>query len=370
MPKLYIGSTEGDPASISNIYNRVISTAISNPLTAADRQLIAGLYFGVENPPTTDGNLTSIVNSFNNVYMPLIASNPSYKIVWIPYLDIKRSPQTWQISPPEEQMAYLQTQFNLLRQFKARIPSNKIVMLVQPGTFFFDAVKTPAIRNRRMSLIYELRDQNTGFQLELDMGLVTGRRDFNAENSYTINAPDKMEMLKEYFAALNNTHFNARNSYPIAIYSGGPNEHGYRNIKANQNEHNNGNHIPYHKGTVRQPVNVLFLNETPYNGFRTRDGIKNSYGGNLIYDINNYIFNGEWNSRLRAFFGGYTPHVADTEIQNGSNVRIRQSARYYGGIPGDLDSHNVVIPAARKGVTYKVDGLRSDRSQVRLQAIN
>ncbi len=79
---------------------------------------------------------------------------------------------------------------------------------------------------------------------------------------------------------------------PVGIYSGGPNEQGYSNIYTNQNLHNTGNHR-----VQDSKQEYSFMNKMPYNEFPY------AYNGNLIYDINNYLFGREpiLSSELKNF---------------------------------------------------------------------
>ena len=338
-PKFYIGSTGNSSGTITSIYQSVISS-----LTTNEKAMIGGVYFGSENPPYSDDSYQDIVNAFTNNVLPILNSNNPHsglKAVWIPFIH-------------PENVHPLADQFEYLNLFKTNSPSNKIVVAIQPGTFYYNVSESEA--NQRMNKIYDSRGQNTGFELEFDMGLLTGRRDGvdDKTGKYTLTAFKKAELLKQYFSELNNTYFD--NNYPIAIYSGGPNEHGYRNISQNLNLHNNGNHIPYHLGSI----NNKWQHKEPYNSTI----FQKHYSGNLIYDINSYIFNGDWNYALTELFEfGYTPPEADKSIQVGSTVKVLESARYYAGTFTE-------IPSQYKNIPYIVDGIRTDGSQIRLQPIN
>ena len=79
---------------------------------------------------------------------------------------------------------------------------------------------------------------------------------------------------------------------PIGVYSGGPNEQGYRDIRNNTNTHNSGNHIPYWEGIDE----TAYATRVHYNHF------PNAYPyGNLIYDINDYIYNGNMSDELNRW---------------------------------------------------------------------
>jgi hypothetical protein len=83
----------------------------------------------------------------------------------------------------------------------------------------------------------------------------------------------------------------------IGIYSGGPNEQGYNNIMGNQNTHNNGNHIPFFDNMGEDS---RYSSGVHYSDFPNFMGSE-PYPGNLIYDINNFLFRGIWNESLTSF---------------------------------------------------------------------
>ena len=137
------------------------------------------------------------------------------------------------------------------------------------------------------------------------MGLVTGR--------IRSSAPDKLLgvdrayphekrawfniYLQEYMKYLKPGTKEYR-TIPIGIYSGGPNEQGYNNIFGNSNTHNLGNHVPALDDITNDfsSINLGKHNHIPYDQFPWRYN-----GGNLIYDINRYLMNGDWLQKLTDF---------------------------------------------------------------------
>jgi len=117
-----------------------------------------------------------------------------------------------------------------------------------------------------------------GMQIEFDMGLVTGRND--ASNTATF-----LQKRQFFEAYLKKVETLKANGIPISVYSGGSNEQGYGNIYGNDNTHNNGNNMTY--------------DQSP-SGTRYSDFPDAYTGGNLIYDINDYIYNGvgQWKNEL------------------------------------------------------------------------
>ena len=124
-----------------------------------------------------------------------------------------------------------------------------------------------------------------GLQFEFDMGLVTGR----TTGTISSDPTEKKRMFNMY---LQEMYWYVDAGIPIGIYSGGPNEQGYSNIHDNRNIHNFGNHLPY----PTESSNPFFYEGLSY------DKYPGAYkGGNLIYDINRFLFNGRWSSRLTNF---------------------------------------------------------------------
>lgn len=134
--------------------------------------------------------------------------------------------------------------------------------------------------------------KRVGIEMEFDMGLLTGRKqaehkDENRNMTYKLrdakSKKDTFGLYLDKFVELKDL------GIPIGVYSGGPNEQGYRDIWNNINTHNSGNHIPYWEG----------IDETAYETGVHYNHFPNAYqGGNLIYDINNFIYNDVWKDSL------------------------------------------------------------------------
>ena len=158
------------------------------------------------------------------------------------------------------------------------------VILIQPGTYFQEGkqIEKGADPLKIMNdLIERINQWNRnrggsrtvfGLQFEMDMGLVTGRDDDN----YSVRSETKRQRLNEYLAAVSQLDEGT----PLGFYSGGPNEQGYSNIHGNSNTHNTGN---YRVQDSDQSFDEG--NGRPYSDF------PGAYNGNLIYDINNFLFN-------------------------------------------------------------------------------
>jgi hypothetical protein len=161
------------------------------------------------------------------------------------------------------------------------------VAILQPGLFYngnwtaFDSIVNYVSRYKALN-----PDSLTqvGIEFEFDMGLVTGRGDVGP----WIPA-DKKIFFNAY---LNRIMPLMAQGVPIGIYSGGPNEQGMNNIYKNINVHNWGNNTVY-------PYGGFDSNSAAYSRIYYRDF--GGYGGNLIYDINNYIYRGTWNPALTDF---------------------------------------------------------------------
>ena len=167
------------------------------------------------------------------------------------------------------------------------------VIIIQPGEFYGGT-------NERFKRVFDAVSEynsaptsstKVGFEMELDMGLVTGRWD--RDPNKRMNPQKKREVFKKYLNKFNELT-KKYPSMPIGVYSGGPNEQGYNNTRFNQYTHNNGNHIPYGDGIVGE----WYATGVYYADFPTEYQYD---AGNLMYDLNEYFYNGIWKPELSPF---------------------------------------------------------------------
>ncbi|MBQ7109104.1 MAG: DUF4855 domain-containing protein [Clostridia bacterium] len=258
-PKLYIGSTEKNGSSAEWIYK-----SIANQEWIKDKDIIAGIYYGCED----------VINYDNEEELELKWSVADYvhkedkEIIWMPYFS------------DDKQLAEIENYIVEARNGRALF--DKII--IQPGAFYGKSSENiEKIMGVVKSYSGEGSSKRVGLEMEFDMGLVTGRKDNN------MDVFNKRTILQEY---LDNLYKLKGMDVPIGVYSGGPNEQGYRDIWNNINTHNSGNHIPYWEGIDES----AYATRVHYNHF------PNAYqGGNLIYDINNYIYNGIMNDNLKKW---------------------------------------------------------------------
>jgi hypothetical protein len=175
-------------------------------------------------------------------------------------------------------------------------------VIIQPGSFYV-AAKAGNIDKilDALNKIYTAKDELTttqiGIEIEFDMGLVTGRNDAGKP----MTPREKITAAREYLLKINPEYLASEypniGAIPIGIYSGGPNEQGYNNINVNNNVLNNGNHIAH--------FGVEGIDDTRGNGMKFSDFYKytgeDPYFGNLIYDINNFLFRGPMSADLKKF---------------------------------------------------------------------
>lgn len=258
-PKFFIGSTEQNAGSAETIYNMV-----TEPNWVKDNShLIGGIYFGREDVLDDEKD-----NTLENMkYISSLMHSKGKNVLWIPYYD------------DNKKLEKIQTYAR--KSFPDGTPLIDTI-IIQPGAFYGKDVKSIDEVKDVVSKFNNDPDVLTrvGIEMEFDMGLVTGRKDGD------MGIHDKRKVLQEY---LNTLPELKEMNVPIGVYSGGPNEQGYRDIRNNINTHNSGNHIPYWEGIDES----AYATGVHYNHF------PNAYqGGNLIYDINNYIYNDVWKDSL------------------------------------------------------------------------
>ncbi len=265
MPSFYIGAVELHPETLldwdgtAGIYDRVVGKLAARGIGSS---MIAGAYFGedfnyIENP-----DVRGVVEAVSG-----LMHGQGKKLISSPYFSLDKQQQ---FMDNMEQIAS-DGFFDLI--------------LIQPGTYYSrdkqstedDPTKSARILDGVVSTINTLNGKGYstkfGLQFEFDMGLVTGRDDPNM----TVNADVKRERLNEYLRAI--TQLNPGTA--IGIYSGGINEQGYRNPHKSTGRHNTGNHR----------VQDSWQRWTDGNGKPYSDSDwPMPYDGNLIYDINDYLF--------------------------------------------------------------------------------
>jgi len=276
MPNFYLGAVERHPETLidmhgkAGIYDTVVSILGARGIGSS---MIAGAYYGED---ANDIEMARQVSVF-------IHEQRGKQLLWIPYFGIQPG----------------QSVGDGLNDFFARVDfaGNEThgcawgqrplfdTILLQPGTFYDQTKQGNDGRdayNIMNAIVFKINEWNRepsksnrlGIQLEYDMGLVTSRADRN----YTVDAAIKRQRLNDYFGAV--TRLDA--GTPIGMYSGGLNEQGYANPQLNANRHNTGNHR----------VQDSWLNYDYGNGWQyTEPRFPMPYNGNLIYDINNYLFN-------------------------------------------------------------------------------
>lgn len=267
-PQLYIGSTEFDGYSSKEIYLDIMST----PWLKGSEDIIGGIYYGHE-----DENLEA-----NMKKVSMFIHGEGKKLVWIPYVSDNRPIQTIIY-----EYAY--------QTISGRTDTNKVVpegtplfdfIIVQPGTYYNGKTEHVDDFKKVIREYYTNPEKapvaRVGFEMEFDMGVVTGRQ--RTGDQFT--PLQKRDFLNQYLDMYDELQGMG---IPVGVYSGGPNEQGYGNIVGNHNTHNSGNHVAYWEG----------IDETAYAYGVPYDQFPSAYaGGNAIYDINNYLYNGIWNPAL------------------------------------------------------------------------
>ena len=213
----------------------------------------------------------------------LLKTQGGKSLLWIPYYHL------WEDNG-------IDGYFNRVSNIASCIWGNRPLLdtiLLQPGSFYQDDGRgVGAIQTITNRIINWNRDQGhkgiystLGIQLEFDMGLVTGRSGGN----YDLSASYKKDMLKAYLDVV--PALRAAGA-PIGSYSGGPNEQGYANPEMNAYRHNTGNYMVEGSG-----LDYGYGNGWSYNDSR----FPRPYNGNLIYDINNYLFGRGMNDKLANY---------------------------------------------------------------------
>ena len=268
-PQLFIGSTEDDGSNAVDIYKNIMSTS----WLQGNTDIIGGIYYGHEDSIDID-TMRSVSDFIHS------DEQGNRKLIWIPYID----------DDGERSREELVNEYPNLKD-SAGNPLFDVI-IIQPGAFYYkDKYKNEEnesylelLKNYVLSY-YDTYDGSTskvGIEMEFDMGVVTGRRIGTEKMDYLL----KRQILIDYLNVFDELKGKG---IPIGVYSGGPNEQGYNDIRFNRNSHNSGNHIPYWEG----------IDESAYAYGVYYDHFVDRYvGGNPIYDINNYLYNGIWSPAL------------------------------------------------------------------------
>ena len=262
-PQLYIGSTETSGSSAVWIYQDIMGTGW------VPDDIIGGIYYGHEDAEGEKGlQAMRQVSNFTH--------EQGKKLIWIPYVTRER--------PAEDLVAYAN---------EKDWYGNPLfdIIIIQPGGFYGGVLMDQVFAEVKKYNANPTSTTKVGFEMEFDMGLVTGRADIS-DQKY-MDPARKREVFRAYIDNYNDLIKDFPNM-PIGVYSGGPNEQGYRNIRGNTNTHNSGNHIPYGDGIIAD----WYAYGVPYNAFPDQYTYK---GGNLMYDINEYIYHGVWKPELSDF---------------------------------------------------------------------
>lgn len=257
-PQLFIGSTEDSGISAEWIYNDILGTSWMQ----GNDNIIGGIYYGHEDAT----GLESMRHVSDFIH------DKGKKLIWIPYFTDNEM-----LDGVLDKADKIDSKGNPLFD----------IIIIQPGAFY------NGVYNNLNEVLMRIKNYKgktkLGMEIEFDMGLVTGRRDYDwrgREFDTLLTSTEKRNLLSAYLTIFDTLK---RMDIPIGVYSGGPNEQGYNNIRGNINSHNSGNHIPYWHDIIED----WYSEGVHYNEF------PNAYsGGNLIYDINNYIYNGIWNDAL------------------------------------------------------------------------
>ena len=265
-PHLFVGSTEKEGTSAITIYNDIVETA----WLQGNTDIIGGIYYGQEN--------ASVLSDMQEVSVYIHQLDK--QLIWIPYYT--RQERLDDIfSKAQETVSY--------NKNGEQITSPLFdVIIIQPGTYYegeygkidqvFDRV------NEYVNNTQNTSKTRVGMEMEFDMGLVTGRRTESWDKYTPLR---KRQLFNAYLGKLDSLKSMG---VPIGIYSGGPNEQGYNDIRFNRNTHNSGNHIPYWDGIVED----WYAYGVHYADFPYK------YSGNLVYDLNDYIYNGIWKPELSS----------------------------------------------------------------------
>ena len=278
MPNFFVGSTEYSGSSGLDIYDRIKKILHENKKSAS---MITGIYFGKEDPIISSWGELQGGNDARIQEARAFANSVHEKgldLIWIPY------------------HSDIQTLEDILDVAELNIFD---AIMIQPGVYFSGAaaneeqqptadIYTPWLNELKTSV--QNYNQNAGrtkvgVEFEFDMGMVTGRMNTNDTNLTILNKATS-ETKRMYFKLYLSYFYDFIGSdIPVGIYSGGPNEQGYNNVFHNSNTHNVGNHKPYREGFVYE--DFWPYNNQPYDSYLYPD----RYNGNLIYDINRYLFN-------------------------------------------------------------------------------
>ncbi|MCL1809495.1 MAG: DUF4855 domain-containing protein [Clostridiales bacterium] len=254
MPRFFVGTPEEnvDVSSYGTggmiaIYEGMASKLKTAGFTGAGiTETLAGIYFGSETAKA-DIKLEEIGKHLDK---------QGAKLLWIPYF---------------------LTRADLQKIKELSVHFDKVIL--QPGTFYtmgkyyerYDKIAGYVSRLEDsmkwidiFDMIAKDKQGKFGVELEFDMGLTTGRSDRTPVMSAEIKQDSFIHYIDKIIPRIG--------EIPVGIYSGGPNEQGYNNIRRNSNLHNDQNHAP------------------TASGFGTGANYSSLYGGNLVYEINSILF--------------------------------------------------------------------------------
>ena len=262
------------PSNAVDIYKNIMSTS----WLQGNTDIIGGIYYGHEDSIDID-TMRSVSDFIHS------DEQGNRKLIWIPYIDRKERP-----------IDKLVDEYPNLKD-SAGNPLFDVI-IIQPGNFYYrDNYENNYLGKLRNEIIdyYDTYDGSTskvGIEMEFDMGVVTGRRIGTEKMDYLL----KRQILIDYLNVFDELKGKG---IPIGVYSGGPNEQGYNDIRFNRNTHSSGNHIPYRipaNPADEMPMNITYAY---YEYGVYYDHFVDRYvGGNPIYDINNYLYNGIWSPAL------------------------------------------------------------------------
>lgn len=271
-PQIFLGSTEYDRIDAAAISIDIYKKVMDNWWLEGYEEIVGGMYFSMEgsNDEITMLEISNFIHSDEND----MNGGQKRKLIWKPYIsDANRN--------AKKIVGYANKKYG---------DGNALfdVIMIQSGYYFGQD------KSRVDEIMAEIRDYNNnpksatrlGMQIEFDMGVVTGRSDVTSQVYRQLDPLEKRRRLNETLDLVDELKTLG---VPISVYSGGPNEQGYNNIRFNQNTHNAGNHVAYWEGI-----------DTPAYAYGVYyDHFPQKYiGGNAIYDLNDYIYNGNWSPAL------------------------------------------------------------------------
>lgn len=305
LPEIFVGSTEFDGVTALEIYDNIVAN-LSEYKEGRYAQSISGVYFGNE---TTDDPTVTSEEGDSARKVSKTMREKGKKVIWIPYITNTIASTTHfenmidgtvlieKIENPDGTIDVVNKEVGIFD-----------VVIVQPNVYYADEYDIGAFYDK-MNLVNGYIGTRTngtkvGVEFEVDMGIFTGRVNYHEnhdENGVLIDqyyqgsltAKEKTQIFNMYLDYFQG--YIVKGNVPIGIYSGGPNEQGYRNVHYNGNALNVGNHLPYVDTNERVELSEVI----GYNG-RTYDEFSD-YSGNVIHDIEEFLINGVKSEKLKDF---------------------------------------------------------------------